>query len=560
MNSVLKSLLIATMGVLCSSCFLFHSDETGDVDYYPVQIEEDGKWGMIGPDGKMLFSDEFKNAPSCVIEGMFSVQEGETYSLYEAGEKPKLVDGCDDLTSVGFFNDGVAPATHKKGRITIINKSGKTLGTLLPIAGKEIVSTSIAITDGRLVFQTEEGLSGATDKDGMVVIEPKFKGISLFNDGYAIALNEIKEEMVYMIIDKKGNEVTRLKKGFRPMNNIVEYEMISVADEDGRWGFVNLKGEFSKAPGKVAGIGEYNKKYYTYRDEDGSWGVMSMEGEIMIRAKYDNITFCGDDKFFAKNDDEYVLLNIEGDKELSLKDYDYATTLTGKFCFLGKDKSTYIFLDKEGKPITKEEFKGVNFAWASSYEVTSDYFNNESVVKTVMSELTKNGFGKYHVGESVAALGLDYSDYVYSYSIYDSELIPNGWRYTASLMISTNSYIASREYSYYGYSYDSRVVANPDCKIASITLNVDAQVEFWKDIKSNLIEQIKQKGYKLVADQEDKVTFNGDNCSLTLVPSSDGSELRVVVSEGTIENFDAPEAVEEVAAAEADTVVVVEDW
>lgn len=109
------------------------------IEYFPFQLESDGKWGMIDKDGEVLFSEEFKSEPSPVIDGVFFVREGDGYTLYKASDKPKPINGCEKLLSVGIMTDGIVPISRENERITIINKSGETVAVLNPVAGKEIV-------------------------------------------------------------------------------------------------------------------------------------------------------------------------------------------------------------------------------------------------------------------------------------------------------------------------------------------------------------------------------------------------------------------------------------
>lgn len=60
-----------------SSCTGGHGPE--NIDYLPFQEEEGGKWGMISPDGKVLFSEEFKSQPSRAIDGRFWVYNDQGY-------------------------------------------------------------------------------------------------------------------------------------------------------------------------------------------------------------------------------------------------------------------------------------------------------------------------------------------------------------------------------------------------------------------------------------------------------------------------------------------------
>lgn len=543
-----------------TSCGSSSNPVADSVEYIPVQLDNDGKWGMIGADGKMLFSDEFTNQPTMVVNGVFSVKEGETYSLYEASDKPtKPINGCDDLYAVGTMMDGVIPATHVNGRITFLDKSGKTVGTLNPVAGKEIVSCSSAISDGLFLIETEvDSLCyGYADKTGKIVIEPKYAFATSFSEGLALVGKFVKGEESVVIIDKKGAEVARLKKDIKPTSFQFVDGLISAKDDDNRCGFINKKGEFTKVSSKAKRIGEYNKEYFAFLSDDNQWGLMNMEGEVLIRAKYGELSFLPDGNFFVKDDDVYLILDKNGDKVTTYSDYDALVNLKiGGFAFLAKDGSHYQLLDKGGKPICKDEFYGIGFNTATSNFVHTDYFNADAIVQAVLSNLTKDGFGKYRLNESVASMNItDPGHYTYSTTFYDNDLVPNGWRYSTSFHVNTNEYIAKNEYNSFYYS---EPVLNKDAKISSMELEINAERECWKSVKAPLIAGIEAKGFKIEEQGDTWVTFKGDkNIKLGIRSYSGGENIEV-----NLAYFSEDEAAVAIDfdAIQCDTVEVVEAY
>lgn len=63
--------LLLFMVMILSSC----NKETNDyVTAFPYMETDKGKWGMITTDGEVLFSQEFKNQPTVVRNGVFLVK------------------------------------------------------------------------------------------------------------------------------------------------------------------------------------------------------------------------------------------------------------------------------------------------------------------------------------------------------------------------------------------------------------------------------------------------------------------------------------------------------
>lgn len=501
----------------------------GDIEYIPVRLESDGKWAMVDGKGKLLFGEDFKNEPSMVVNGLFSVLEGEDYSLYKAGAKPQAI--LEGLTSVGVFNDGVIPVTPKKSRINLVDGSGKVKATLNPINGKEIVRCGATVHEGMLIVIDEEGKYGYVNKSGKTVIDPKFEAASNFYEGFAIVVKSTEDSNVGIVIDKNGKEVFRIKKDLNLMSiedNEPHYKcgLLAARTDDGRCGFLNKKGEFTKVNGKVVRIGDYNSKYFTFMDSDYNWGVMDMDGEQIIRPKYGEIHLLNDGNFLIKDDKEYAILDKKGDTKLEFSD-DYASVFpinNGHFEFIARDRSKYLLLDKDGKQIGKEDYSSIGWS-TSAYgnNVTTDYFNADAVVQALVGGLTNGGFDKYKIGMPASELKIsDYSNYVYSYKYADEDLNKSGWRYSVDFSVNTNSHIANREYDSF---YNSNAVVNPDAKVTGICVSVHASVPCWSDIKDTVISDIQTKGYKLKDSGSDWVEFTGNDCILRINTSYNGTEI-----------------------------------
>ena len=84
--SVKSALYLIAATFMLAGC---SSSTENDIDYLAVKSDKDSNWGMIGPDGKILFDDEFENRPSAVINGLFTVEENKGISVYKAAEKPE---------------------------------------------------------------------------------------------------------------------------------------------------------------------------------------------------------------------------------------------------------------------------------------------------------------------------------------------------------------------------------------------------------------------------------------------------------------------------------------
>lgn len=525
------SLMGVTAAMLSSCSFFGGSDDLNDnIDYIPVQEQKDGKWGMVGPGGKMLFSEEYKNCPSLVINGIFSVEEGdkegENVNLYEAGAKPKVI--LEGLYAAGYCNCGVIPVTFPKQRIQIVDKSGKVKGTLEPVKGKEIVSCDNAFQEDMIYFCTEEGKYGYANTKGEVVISPEYTNAEPFSEGLAVVRKEIKTdddtEKVYLVINKKGEEQFRLKKGFYPMgDDQFKDGLLAVRDDDGRFGFMDTKGEFTKMSGKVQGINEYTKDRFVFVNDSHEYGVMDMEGEVIVRPRYQGVQMLPDGNYLVKDGEDYLILDKKGDKKEVISDYEYVIYLNKKFGYIAKSGSKAVFIDEKGKLLNKDEYTDISFRQSNNYIIYSDYFNTEAVVAIVADQLKKNGIGKYTLGATVSDLGLGTSGNMWSTQLDASDQIDNGYRYTTRLQVGFDDYIAKREY----YGWSSYETLNGSAKVNVICLGIDAQTAFWTAAKAPLIAAIKAKGFNVKAEGKNAVTFTGNGAGLVLVADPNGKDVNV---------------------------------
>lgn len=105
------------------------------IEAVPFQETEDGQWGMISVDGKVLFKDEFKEMPTVVRDGRFFVKNKDgILEMYDATEKPKRI-GKDYVHATSFQN-GRAIVAEKGKNVSIIDKDGNTVKVLDKVDGK----------------------------------------------------------------------------------------------------------------------------------------------------------------------------------------------------------------------------------------------------------------------------------------------------------------------------------------------------------------------------------------------------------------------------------------
>ena len=304
--------LLLFMVMILSSC----NKETNDyVTAFPFMETDKGKWGMITTDGEVLFSQEFKNQPTVVRNGMFLVKnEANLWEIYTAEKIPKKIGS--EYTSATIFSNGRAIVCEKDKYITIIDTEGKTIKTLDEIDGKRI-NTVFRFQEGYAKYIAGEDY-GVIDMDGNSVIPCNYCAIMDCSDGKFIAIDKkykteytsfCYDKLKYTVLNTKGeilfeidgakyNQVGKFKEGLLPV-------CVKKKDSDTEiWGIINEKQEeVIKPDEKITGIEQIRNGMFTYYS-DGGWGLMSLEGKTLIKPKYNYLSFDGDNRLMAHNWDE----------------------------------------------------------------------------------------------------------------------------------------------------------------------------------------------------------------------------------------------------------------
>lgn len=535
--------LASAAGLAMASCA---GSDGAKMEYVAVQQEADGNWSLYAPDGTLLYEDEFKNVPSAVINGYFSVEEGKGYTLYKVGEKPEPVADCEGLKYVGYMADGLVPVTLPKERISVVDGSGKRVFTLDPVGGKEITYCAAGFSDGLLLVSDQDGHMGFVDTKGNCVVEPKYDSANDFSEGLALVGKTVGEgedaNVKYIIINKKGEDVFSFKADYTPVKFEFSGGRIPANDTNEHVIFYDTKGEVVyKCPNKVKGVGDYNDKMYAFWTEEGEWGVMDFNDEPVVRPKYTYATLLADGRILVNDDKRYEVLDDKGNPLYRIDDYNYVTYYPG-FGLCAADKRTQTFLDAEGKPIRTAEFNNVTSAMTASYGVYSDYFNMAGVVADVTSMITPKGVGEYVLGEAPSAHFQNPADYCYTSTPDIPSLEKNGYHYTVSVQAQFSSNMADYSYGFYGYDYRRTNYWRTGCQLVGMRIFINTQTDWGNDGSLAIVKDLEGKGYASVAttaaDASEFIALLRKDGILVTVSSAEGaSNGRVVVQKNTPETL-----------------------
>ena len=515
-------LFLSVFMALCvASC---STSEQPKPTHISVKTEKDGRWSMVNEKGEFLFKDEFEKEPTSVINGVFVVKEGETHSIYEAVEKPKVI--AEGFQEVGMLNENLMPTVKDAERISIINKKGEQVFVLNPHNGKEIVACDFKFSDGLLPVKDEDGKWGYVNKKGEMIITPKYDSYTPFSDGLALVSKSEKDgNSSVLVIDKNAEVKMELKLKKFELQSPFKNGLAVVEDKDkDRIGFIDLKGEFKKVPKKVRRINDYDNNVFTYTDENGKWGVMGLDenNTEYIRAKYSNIQIISSDKFLVKDDKEYVILNKEGNKILDFGD-DYEQVDLFGSNFIVKEGDIYMILDGENKPVNKNEYYRINDKATKFEVINSYYFDVDGVSQVIADCISDKGIDKYTLGEATSKYLKENLENYQSTTFNDTDNCKQGYKYSIDFGFVSDAPLVDWDW---GWNYKVKYSVNPNAKIESISLSANVD-KYGEQVNAKLISLLEKKGWK---NNDGTLVSNGKALDISMNSNYGGDIVKVRMS------------------------------
>lgn len=263
--------------------------------------------------------------------------EDNNWEIYKAEKKPKKIGS--EYTAATLFCNGRALVCEKDNYISIIDTDGKTIKTIDKIDGKP-VSMVLPFYEGFAKYMTDE-CYGIIDEDGNPIIPADYCLITDCSDGKFIGVNKKYstyywnnhfDKIKYTVLNTMGeilfeidgteyNQVTKFENGLLPV--------YIINGNTEMWGIINEKQEVVVKPTKdIMGIIEIRNNMFTFYNKDG-WGLMTTEGKILIKPKYNTLSFDGDDRLQAyylyKDGKGHVKFIDINDNQLGKETFSYAT-------------------------------------------------------------------------------------------------------------------------------------------------------------------------------------------------------------------------------------------
>ena len=403
MENKYKVLLLSLMAIFTISCE--NKGTSTDYEYYylPIKLVGSERWSILDVQtGKILFKDEFKNQPSLVSHDVFFVENGNgTYDYYNVQNVKKPINKTSYYMASDFVGADIVPATLPCKSITLINSRCEVIATL-----DKSIKACGKIIDGLAPFMDYSKKVGFIDENGKIVIKAQYDDVQYFHEGIAVCTEKDEEYNLstYHILNKEGKELFKLTSN--------DYDYIGTyndgflpAMKDNEIVYFDKTGKIVYTLCKIGETGRENLGVFYCKDgrsvfcEGDMFGLKDKENNIVLRAKYDLLTYGGDGIYLAKKENKYGAIDFIDKILLDFK-YDGILKLR-KNIFLVTNGKTATLVNDKGEDATNVNFS--DFTLFQTAFVKSDYdetatpiddgymYEDSTAVDTVVTDVENEG-------------------------------------------------------------------------------------------------------------------------------------------------------------------------
>lgn len=369
-NNSLSPAQIAWTKFSSTARLLLKYDYVGLFSEDLVKVTLNGKWGIIGKNGKEIILPKYDDIYS-LSEGFASVSLNGKYGLIDKNGTEITLPKYDEAD---LFSEDLA-RVRLNGKEGFIDKNGK---EIIALKYDAVDSFSQGLTRIKL-----NGKYGYIDKSGKKIILPQYDGIDLFSEGLA----RVKVNEKWGFIDKSGKEIIALKyDAVYPFSEGVAWVKLN-----GKYGLIDKNGKEIILPkydyvdsfsedlarvilnGKQGFIDKNGKETiplkYDYAESfsqglarmrlNGKEGFIDKSGKEIVALKYDYVSLFSKGIAGVKLNDKWGVIDKSGKEIIPLK-YDYVNSFSEDLAGVtlnGKQG----FIDKSGKEIILPKYD--DFGW-----------------------------------------------------------------------------------------------------------------------------------------------------------------------------------------------------
>ncbi|MGI0489921.1 WG repeat-containing protein [Pantanalinema rosaneae CENA516] len=308
-------------------------------------IVQQGKWGFISRDGKVVIQPKFSSFKD-FAEGLAAIKDENGRAGY--------INTLGKLVVAPQFEDADAFHEQRAG-IKLNGKWG-----FIDQTGKIVVAPQFEyvgwFSEGRAAVR-RNNLWGFIDLNGNFIVQPKFIDHLAFSEGLAgFAIRE-KGEYKTGLIDRDGNVAVELKgmdltftDGFSNGLIPVEKEEVNIFDPSSKrtvMGFVDRSGRIA-IPLKYDLVLGFENCLAPIK-LDGKWGLIDVKGKIVIAPQYDRKFHFSEGLAAVKVGQKYGFIDQTGQMRIEPR-FAYASSFrNGLAVVLEQEGGQWKFIDRNGK-------------------------------------------------------------------------------------------------------------------------------------------------------------------------------------------------------------------
>lgn len=316
---------------------------------YPAYVSKQGErvWGYIDKTGKFIIEPQYEWAYDFQENGLSCVSKNSRMGLVNEEGREIVKPVYDFITD---YSEGIAVA-EKDNVSYAIDEEGKILFESKDSVGQFQEGLS-------RILRTNDGIKtayGYVDKEGKVVVEPRYEYASPFKNNKALV--KVKDNH-YALIDKSGKSLAEYN--YRMVRDLSEDLLVYTGDND-MAGYLKADGS-RLTDAKFSYAEPFENGFAVVGIPSGSndikYGAIDKNGAYIIKPEYTSLKQVGEDMFAASTgmvfppDDTFVkkaIINSEGKRITDFLYYDIGGFSNGSSS-VSEDVKTY-FISKSGDEV-----------------------------------------------------------------------------------------------------------------------------------------------------------------------------------------------------------------
>ena len=387
-------------------------------------VKEEGKWGIVGPNGQVVLAPTYKTLDaSFKKDGTFYGEEGKNKVVHIKGDGTVLQSGKEAqdalyadtnerYTAIKEMNNFDPNDIHQsypsdsyvtfkeKGKLGFKDSAGN---VVIQPQFKEIPNVETKFSEDR-AFVKADGKVVAIDGQGKVVFTAPSNEVYPYTNGLAEYRRKVSHfglggilglvGMGYLYnhggvyIDGLGGLIDDgMKRGYIDRNGTIvidsknDYvypmeEHGTLVRNEGKLGFMNRQGQYIIQPGNYeAGTIDMNNVLLTMKNKDtNKYGIFDMEtGKQEVPFKYDTIDFVGEHQMSVTNDTNRYVVDMadgriiyKGDKANTVKSF-----VGDQYTWIYNKDGNYKILSLDGTVIETPVMKDISGTGTFSHGYSS---------------------------------------------------------------------------------------------------------------------------------------------------------------------------------------------